>query len=252
MGGPARDPREFFAANYWSFLAARSRYMEQPQPAIRYWWNPTGFCDVDRLIFRELESHRAVIDVGAGDLLHKRKFQAAGLRADYATMDPTVEIAHDFHDLSEIPSGSYDAALLLEVLEHIPLAESFTFLDGVVRALEPASTLIISTPNADFISSIWAADFTHVHAYRAVDLAALLEVVWGFRSRLYRVAWRAPRAGLREYLRFHAARFLTRGILQTDYARGILLVAKREASESGADHVESPPSIDEMLPTAGV
>jgi hypothetical protein len=145
-------------------------------------------------------------------------------------MDPTAEYKHDYASLEAVPSSSVDAVVCLEVIEHIPLAQSFDFLEQVIDKLKPTTgRILISTPNADYLSSIWASDMTHEHAYRGVDLAALLHL-YGFRSTVYRIAWRAPKPPFRERMRYQAARLLTRGILQVDYARGIIVVGDRVGS----------------------
>jgi hypothetical protein len=223
-------PDDFFAKHYWKFLALRDEYAAKPQPIVNYWRDPERLNGVDNLLLSSLWDCARILDVGAGDLAVKHKLQSGGLRGLYHTLDLSQEFAHDFSDLNQVPASSYDAILVLEVIEHIALRDFFTFLERLITKLDQGGRLVISTPNAEFISSIWAADMTHVHAYRSIDLAALLELK-GFRSSLYRVAWLSPRASLRERLRYQAARFLTRGILQVDYARGILLVAEQQAKQ---------------------
>ncbi len=221
--------KRFFEENYWTFLRIRDRYGAMPQPVRKYWADPDALNEVDRTVFDAIFGCRTVLDLGAGDLTMKRKVLRYGFPGRYLTLDPSKEFDYDFHTLDEVPDGSVDAVVILEVIEHIALANVFGFLDTVERKLKPDGRLIISTPNAEYIGSIWAADMTHVHAYRGIDLAALLDLK-GFQSALYRIGWISPRASVRERLRYHAARLLTRGILQVDYARGVLVVATRSAS----------------------
>lgn len=226
--------RAFFQSHYWKFLRVRDEYAAKQQPLIYYWNDPIQLNGVDQLLLAALRGCDTILDVGAGDNRVRDKLQRAGLRAQYLTMDPTIEYRHDYRSLEAIPDGLADAVLCLEVIEHLPLSEFFDFVQQVISKIKPGKgKLIIGTPNADFIASIWAADMTHLHAYRGSDLAALL-TLYGFTSQVWRVAWRSPQASLRERLRYHAARLLTRGILQVDYARGIVVVAQRKSNEAEA------------------
>lgn len=228
--GSAADAgiEEFFQQNYWTFWEVRRAYAAAAQPTVRFWWSPDETTDYERTIVEAIRGVETVLDVGAGNHMVKRKLQAAGLDARYLTLDPSTEFEQDFHDLAEVPDGSCDAILALEVIEHIPLSAFFEFVGQLLSKLSDSGVLVLSTPNADYIASIWAADFTHVHAYRGVDLAALLHL-YGFESSVFRVAWRSPHDSIRERLRFQLARLLTRGVLQVDYARGIMVVARRTA-----------------------
>ncbi|MFA5890627.1 MAG: methyltransferase domain-containing protein [Actinomycetota bacterium] len=218
--------REFFEKNYWTFLRVRDAYAGAPQPAIRWWSDPQALNDTDRAILGAIQGCDRVLDLGAGDLTAKRKMRGGGFAGQYETLDPTTEFAHDYGSLDEVPTGVFDAVMMLEVIEHIPLADFFGFVERVVALLKPDGKLIISTPNAEYLSTIWASDMTHVHAYRAADLAAFLHC-HGFESMIRRVAWRSPNDRLKERIRFQVARVVTRGVLQADYARGVLVVSRR-------------------------
>ena len=184
---------------------------------------------LEQLIFEFVGPARSLLDVGAGNGRVKAKLQRAGLSAKYSTLDRSPEFNPDYRSLDEVPEASFDAVLALEVIEHIPLADFDEFMDGVLRCLTPRGRLLISTPNSAFVGSIWDADMTHVHAYRAQDLAAYLHLR-GVKSKIYRVVWAPPRPGLRERLRRVAMKVLTRGILQLDYARGVLLLGERAST----------------------
>jgi Methyltransferase domain len=225
MTTPVDLRQSFFERHYWSFLRVREAYRAKPEPIIRYWKEPGGVNDFDRAIFAALASCGTVLDVGAGDLLMKQKVEAQGFRGRYLTLDPTREFAHDYHSLDEVPDGSCDGVVILEVVEHIELDEFFSFMEAVLAKLRPSGVIVLSTPNADFVGGLWSSDFTHVHAYRGSDLAAYLHFS-GYESTVHRVAWRSPRDSVRERIRYQLARVVTRGILQVDYARGILLIAR--------------------------
>jgi hypothetical protein len=223
---PVDPARAFFERHYWSFLAVREAYRAAAQPVIRYWKNPDGLNELEQKILESIRDRKTILDIGAGDLSYKRKFEGAGIQGRYLTLDPTREFDHNFAELSEVAPGSCDAAIISEVIEHIPLSAFFGFVDQVIEKLTPDGRLVFSTPNADFVGGIWSADFTHVHAYAGSDLAAFLHL-HGFESMIYRIAWQSPHSPLRERLRYQAARIITRGILQVDYARGMLVIAQR-------------------------
>lgn len=216
--------------SYWAFLQVRGEYSKQPQYAVAWWMagaNEPGLNPTERLIFDHIASAERVLDIGAGDLRVKHRLLRAGFRGRYESTDVSAEANHDYAAVADAPSITFDAVLLLEVVEHVTLDDFDRFMDEVLRVLRPGGKLVVSTPNADFIQSIWSADMTHRHPYRAVDLAAYLHLR-GVSSTIHRVAWQSPRDSLRERLRQQAARLLTRGILQVDYARGVLLLGVRE------------------------
>ena len=175
---------------------------------------------------RPLRDSRSILDVGAGDLRIKSKLERAGFRGHYATLDQSPEFGPDFASFAEVPSGAFDAVMLLEVIEHVPLHEFDRLMDEVLRCLAPGGRLVVSTPNTAYAASLWDADMTHVHGYRLIDLAAYLHLR-GIRSTLYRVAWRWPSPPLRERAPRLAEKVITRWILQLDYARGVLLLGER-------------------------
>jgi len=101
-------------------------------------------------------------------------------------------------------------------------------MDDVLRCLTPDGRLVIGTPNAAFVGSIWASDMTHVHAYRLQDLAAYLDLR-GFDCRLFRVSWQSEHPTIMQRLRLLSAKVVTRWVLELDYARGVVLLAQRRA-----------------------
>jgi hypothetical protein len=215
---------------YWEYLRLRNTYLEDPTPALPWWMsagdeplNPT-----EVKIFEFLASAASIVDIGAGDRRIEQKFLGSGFSGAYTTVDSSLEFAPDYSSVEELPTAAFEAALLLEVIEHVPLASFDGFMDHVLRCLTPDARLVISTPNAAYIGSIWEADMTHVHAYRLQDLAAYLHLR-GFDCRLFRVSWQPPRPTLAQRLRLLSAKVVTRWILELDYARGVLLLAQRRA-----------------------
>ena len=86
---------------------------------------------------------------------------------------------------SSLPTASFDAAVAVEVLEHVD--EDGTFLDEVARVVRPGGWFLMTTPNGDCIPNVGNPD--HRRHYRRDQLNALLEqrfvdvrVEYGIRS----------------------------------------------------------------------
>jgi SAM-dependent methyltransferase len=100
-----------------------------------------------------------VLDAGCGDGFLSRRLQAAGYAVtgvDYSeraigfarlVAAGAVFRAADLRDLASAPVGRFGAALLVEVLEHVPPADHARVLAGLHRALRPRGTLVISVPS---------------------------------------------------------------------------------------------------------
>jgi SAM-dependent methyltransferase len=214
--------------HYWEFIRLRDRYLEDPAPALA-WWMSSGdepLNPTEAKIFDFAGSASSIVDIGAGDGRNQQKFSRSGYLGAYATVDSSPEYAPTYSSVEDLPTAEFEAALLLEVIEHIPLTSFDGFMDHVLRCLTPNGRLVVSTPNAAYIGSIWEADMTHVHAYRLQDLAAYLHLR-GFDCRLFRVSWQQARPTIQQRLRLLSAKILTRWALQLDYARGVLLLAQR-------------------------
>lgn len=214
--------------HYWEFLRLRNTYLEDPTPALEWWMsradeplNPT-----ESKLFEFVGSAASVVDIGSGDGRIKEKFHRSGYAGTYTTVDSSLEFSPSYSSVEDLPTAAFQAALLLEVIEHVPLTSFDEFMDHVLRCLAPGARLVISTPNAAYVGSIWEADMTHVHAYRLQDLAAYLHLR-GFDCRLFRVSWQPPHPTIRQRLRLVSAKVVARWILQLDYARGVLLLAQR-------------------------
>jgi len=68
--------------------------------------------------------------------------------------------------------GRYSVVLLLDVLEHIPIAQQIQFLSAIKESMQDGGRLILQVPNANSLfSSTWRYnDFTHTTSYSPLSL----------------------------------------------------------------------------------
>lgn len=145
----------------------------------------------------------SVLDVGAGDRAWQDVLRRLGLGdVAYASLDVEPRHAHEHRSLDEVADGSFDAALVLELLEHLDAQAGVDVLSGVARVLRPGGAIVVSTPNPGHPTSLQASDVTHVRPWPAHDLHGVLRLV-GFEDvvvhRLLHVeARRRPLVGLQK------------------------------------------------------
>ena len=186
--------------------------------------------EYEQVIFDRTRHAARLLDYGGGDNRLKRKFQAAGFRGHYETLDISSEEQHDYSSLSEV-NGLFDAILCLEVIEHMTLNEYVDLMDGLGQLLAPGGVLVLSTPNPLCVVPMWAGDPGHIQQYPIADLAADL-VVRGHEVEAFRVRYGAWPRGVRPRLRFFAMRALCY-LLSVDYAHGIVVIGKKKPGVEG-------------------
>ena len=107
--------------------------------------------------------------------------------------------------LGEAASGSYDVAILFDVLEHLTPAQVFSTLDGVFRILRPGGRCILHLPNAEGIHGMRSRydDFTHELSFTPRTLRQITStvgfsgvecfeekpIIHGLASALRRIIW---------------------------------------------------------------
>ena len=186
--------------------------------------------EYEQVIFDRTRHAARLLDYGGGDNRLKRKFEAAGFRGRYETLDISSEEQHDYSSLSEV-NGQFDAILCLEVIEHMTLNEYVDLMDGLGQLLAPGGVLVLSTPNPLCVVPMWAGDPGHIQQYPIADLAADL-VVRGHEVEAFRVRYGAWPRGVRPRLRFFAMRALCY-LLSVDYAHGIVVIGKKKPGVEG-------------------
>lgn len=124
-------------------------------PGIRKLWHVSKF----ERVLDWLPAGRALLDVGcfAGTFLstvpeaHFSRQLGIDILAEqiayadqhYATPFRSFRVA----TVAELPAQSFDAATLIEVIEHLHPAHIASMLAGLARALRPNAPLIVTTPN---------------------------------------------------------------------------------------------------------
>jgi SAM-dependent methyltransferase len=169
-----------------------------------------------------------LLDAGAGMKGMKKDVEGLGLNIRYKSMDVDRTNAHDFYDLKAI-NETFDAVLLFEVIEHLPVEQGLDLLSDLFRITKDGGVIIVSTPNI-FNPSRYMRDATHRTPYAYDELAGLMglagyDVVALYRS--YNDAFH--RYVMKRYLFSFLFRFLA-----IDYAYTIFAVGKKPAAGSAA------------------
>jgi SAM-dependent methyltransferase len=89
-----------------------------------------------------------LLDLGCGDSPFKDVLLDRVTHYDSLDLFPRSEgvtYVSDIQDMAEVPTGVYDSAICLEVLEHVP--DPFRAIGEIYRILAPGGTLIVSVPH---------------------------------------------------------------------------------------------------------
>jgi predicted SAM-dependent methyltransferase len=209
--------------NYWQ----RKQLLQNQAPSfpVARWWATPDLCDIERIYFDRIRSAKTLLDVGAGDLRVKQKFEKAGYTGVYHTQDIGGEYQHTYRNLDEVAT-TYDAILCFDVIEHLTLSTGLGLVQRMVQLLAPGGHLILQTPNAKCIRSPYSWDMTHLHTYNLPDLWAYLTAM-NMSVDGYRVWFNGPSNSLKMRVHKSIAKFITTRWLGADYADNIALVATR-------------------------
>jgi len=139
-----------------------------------------------RILQSALQGKRSVLDVGAYDRYYERVLRALGVCAIYKSCDvDNADCRHDYTDFLTVPD-SFDAILLLELLEHLDLTEGIRFIEHAACLLNPGGLLVVSTPNAAHPNQVWRSEVSHVRPWPAADLFAHLKCAGFDKVEIYR------------------------------------------------------------------
>jgi SAM-dependent methyltransferase len=212
--------------NYWARHQARDVMYQTLRAPCLSCENSERLNEMERAIFDRTRNATRLLDFGAGDKRLKGKFQAAGFKGLYETLDMSAEDEHEYSLISQA-TGPFDAILCLEVIEHMSLNDYVDLMDEFGKLIAPGGVLVIGTPNPLCVVPMWAGDPGHVQQYPLADLGADF-VVRGYEVNAFRVRYGAWPRGL-PWLRFMAMRALCY-LLSVDYAQGLVVIGKKKNS----------------------
>ncbi len=210
---------------YSQFWDRKHLAAEAPRFPVVRWWNTDGLAQIEAIYFDAVKNAASLLDVGAGDLRIRRKFQAAGFSGLYETIDPGGEHRHTYASIDQV-KRKFEAILCLDVIEHMPLAEGLDLLQQMTALLAPGGVLVLQTPNARCIRNPMGWDMTHLHCYNARDLWSYLTNLGYYSVTGYRVefcpARQAPFASIKSFL----SKAVIVQLLGCDYAENLGFIAR--------------------------
>lgn len=211
---------------YWKYWD-RKRLLNQGCPHFplvhrRSEQDPSG---AELLWLSKTKKAQRILEIGAGDLSNQRKLNAAGFGGQYESLDIGDEFQYTYKTWAEV-QGKFDAILLLDVIEHLPLTEGLELLHECYSRLQSQGLLIVQTPNARSIRSPLSTDMTHLQGYNIQDLWAYLTLM-GCQVQGYRIQFLPQSMSLFSRIRYNFSRWLISRILGLDYADNILIIATK-------------------------
>jgi hypothetical protein len=221
-----KEQEDIVYGSYWR----RKHILSQPVPAfpVKRWWRTDGLSEIERIYFEAVKRSPSVLDVGAGDLSIKRKFECAGYSGEYHTLDPGEEYTHTYMELAEV-HRTYCAVLCLDVIEHLPLQQGLRTLTRLTELLEPGGVMVVQTPNARCVRYPASWDMTHLHCYNAHDLWAYMSGL-GLTVEGFRIVFGPEHSSIGARIRGLAGAFIATRLLGCDYADNIAMIARKSTS----------------------
>jgi hypothetical protein len=193
-------------------------------PVIK-WWQSSEMCEVEKIVFDNIKDRENILDIGAGDLKLKHKFQEAGYPGNYHTQDIGTEFVYDYNNLGEI-TNQYSAIICLDVIEHLSLAEGLSLIHKLSSLLTADGVMIIQTPNGRCIRNPLISDMTHIHCYNLPDLWAYLTCL-SLRVEGFRVVFETLNKSYLERIQELLGRYIITRLLGLDYADNIVVIAHK-------------------------
>jgi SAM-dependent methyltransferase len=173
------------------------------------------------LFKRHLAGVDSLLDVGAGDRYWETVLRRMHINLHYRSVDPDRRHPHEFSDFLKV-TETFDAILMLELLEHLRLDVGLAFLKHGVKCLNPGGVLVIGTPNPRHAHQVWSADVTHIRPWPAHDLWSICQVVGLKDVEIYRQMLVTPKRRLVAPMQLALSR-----LLDLDPAYGLLLFAHK-------------------------
>jgi len=174
------------------------------------------------LVKRYLRPGMRILDVGASDKRMQKRVKDVYPDILYKSMDIDRSVPHDYHSLDEIDE-QFDLIILLEVIEHLELAQGVEMLGRLRELLVDGGTLIISTPNIFNPGRFWI-DATHKTAYSYEELGGVV-LSQGFEVL---GIYRTFHASALKYLLRLTLFYPLHRILNVDFAKSIVVLAVKK------------------------
>jgi len=209
---------------YSQFWRRKQLAAQAPGFRVVRWWNTEGLSQIEAIYFDAVKNAASLLDVGAGDLRIRRKFQAAGFAGLYETLDSGSEHPHTYTSLDFVVR-KYEAIICLDVIEHLPLRDGLDMLERMTAMLTPGGVLIVQTPNARSIRNPLGWDMTHLHCYNARDLWTYLTQL-GYTVTGYRIEFLPARLSLPASVMSVVSKAVITKLLGCDYADNLGFVAQ--------------------------
>lgn len=202
----------------WSKLYECRQRVKAAHPSI--WRLPVVKKELDRLL-PLAESHKRVLEIGAGDRRFGRRMTAALPDLYYKSMDIDRETEQDYYSLDDLDE-TFDFIYAFELIEHLTPDDGLDLLRHAHRLLRPEGVLLLGTPNL-YHPHRYFGDITHKTPYKYAELGGLM-VMAGFKvPRFFRIY---NDAFLRRTFRLNIGVWLHR-YLDIDFAHTILAEAER-------------------------
>lgn len=168
-----------------------------------------------------LKNGMTVLDVGAGMRNVEGEIVRLGLGCAYKSMDVDRGNRHDYYDLEAIEE-QFDAIMMFEVIEHMPLQEGLDMLKRLYTLTKEKGLIVLSTPNI-WNPGRYMRDATHRTFYGYDELCGLLNIA-GFEVK---DVYRSYNDAFHRYLfKVYVFGWLFR-FLGIDYAYSIFVVGEK-------------------------
>ncbi len=144
-----------------------SRFFEKRREIHRRWrsiWEVPLLRKRARLILPLARPGLRVLDIGGGEQEWRERLKQAVPDLVYACVEPDPARPGHAATLAETGGGDFHLALMLEVIEHLEIAEGLQILRDVYKRLAPGGRIVLSTPNI-FHPSRFLEDATHRTPY---------------------------------------------------------------------------------------
>src|ERR1035437_7462494 len=171
---------------YWRLQEVRAQFPGAPliriSPDRREKSPPSG--SAARLFVKHLAGAQTVLDVGAGDRYWSEVLRRLGIDADYRSADVDTRRDQGYGDFLSVEDG-FDAVLMLELIEHLPLELGRRFIEHAIELLNPGGVLVIGTPNTLHPNWLWSGCVTHIRPWPVQDLWAMCKIGGLTRAEVY-------------------------------------------------------------------